>query len=308
MKKDLLSIADLPEADVYQLLEEARRRKTDRRFTRELEGRTMGMIFQKPSTRTSVSFAVAIAELGGVSLSMNAQDLQMKRGESVSDTARVLSRYVSVIMIRANKHSDVEELARYATVPVINGLTDKEHPCQVLSDLLTAFESLRLAKLKDLKGLRVAYVGDGNNVAQSWMLAAGLLGFQLVISCPEGYDPEKEYVRKASSLCEKSGGQVVFERNPHAAVADASVIYTDVWASMGKEDESAHRKQVFMPYQVNEALLRRARGNAVVMHCLPAHRDEEIAGSVLDGPQSVVFDQAENRLHVQKAVLLNCLK
>jgi ornithine carbamoyltransferase len=308
VKKDLLSISDLSAAEIQEILETGRSLKAKRGPSKELQGKALGMIFQKPSTRTAVSFAVAMYELGGLPLTLNAQDLQIKRGESLADTARTLSRYLAGIMIRANKHSDVEEMAGHATVPVINGLTDKEHPCQVLGDLLTVLEAFKLKKVTDLKDVRVAYIGDGNNVAQSWMLAAGILGMELVISAPEGYDPEKEFLDKAEALCSKNGGRVRYERQPVRAVEGAGVIYTDVWASMGKDEERDRRKQIFLSYQVNDQLLQKAPKNAVVMHCLPAHRGEEITDAVMDGDRSVVFDQAENRLHAQKAVLLHLLK
>ncbi len=302
--KDFLSIADLTSAEISKLLDVARQLKIHRHRSADLKGKTLGMIFQKPSTRTAVSFSVGMYELGGYSLPLNARDLQLKRGESMADTARTLSRYLSGIMIRADRHRDIQELAQHASIPVINGLTEKEHPCQVMADLLTVMEAFELHKTKELKDIRVAYVGDGNNMTHSWMLAAGLLGFTLVVSCPEGYDPEKEYIQKASAF----GDHVVLERDPQKAVAEASVIYTDVWASMGKEEETDRRKQIFKPYQVNEALVALAKKDAVVMHCLPAHREEEITNAVLEGPQSIVFEQVENRLHIQKAILLHCLK
>ncbi len=307
MKKDLLSIADLTQTEVYELLNTAIRLKAQRKPSQELFGKTLGMIFQKPSTRTAVSFSVAMYELGGNALSMNAQDLQMKRGESLPDTARTLSRFLSGIMIRANRHADVAELARYSAGPVINGLTEKEHPCQVLADLQAIMEAFKLKTPQELKGVKICYVGDGNNVAQSWMLAAGLLGLHLVISAPEGYDPEKEFLGMSQALSAESGGRIIYERNPQAAVAGVHVLYTDVWASMGKEEEQEHRKQVFSPYQLNERLLALADKKAVVMHCLPAHRGLEITDGVIDSPQSIVFDQAEDRLHIQKAILLHYL-
>lgn len=307
MKKDLLSIADLTQTEVHELLNTAIRLKTQRKPSQELFGKTLGMIFQKPSTRTAVSFSVAMYELGGNALSMNAQDLQMKRGESLPDTARTLSRFLSGIMIRANRHADVAELAQYSAGPVINGLTEKEHPCQVLADLQAVMEAFKMKTPQEMKGLKICYVGDGNNVAQSWMLAAGLLGLHLVISAPEGYDPEKEFLHKSQALSSESGGKIIYERNPQAAVAGAHVLYTDVWASMGKEEEQEHRKQVFSPYQLNERLLELADKKAVVMHCLPAHRGLEITDGVIDSPQSIVFDQAEDRLHIQKAILLHYL-
>jgi ornithine carbamoyltransferase len=308
VEKDLISIADLTAADVARILDAARALKKDRRQRTDLRGKTLGLIFQKPSTRTAVSFSVAMAELGGFPLTLDAQNLQTKRGETMADTARTLSRYISGLMIRANRQDDVEELARHATIPVINGLTEKEHPCQVLADLQTILETFKIRSAKGLKGFPVAYVGDGNNMAHSWMLAAGLLGMKLAVSCPEGYDPGREYVEKAEALCRASGGKVTYDRDPMSAARGAAALYTDVWISMGQEAEAERRKQVFRPYQLNETLLQAARKDAVVMHCLPAHRGEEITAGAMDGPRSVVFDQAENRLHVQKAVLLHCLK
>jgi len=308
VKRDFLSMTDLSPAELAELLQTARRLKAQRKATQDLAGKSLGMIYQKPSTRTAASFSVAMFELGGLALPMNAQDLQMKRGESWADTARTFSRYFSGIMIRANLHSDVEELALFATIPVINGLTDKEHPCQVLADLLTVMEAFKISDPKDMKKLRVLYIGDGNNMTHSWMLAAGLLGLELVVCTPEGFDPEKSFMKKAEGLSAASGGKVVYEREPAKAAAGAHVVYTDVWASMGKDEEREHRKNVFKAYQVNAALMKVARPDAVAMHCLPAHRGEEITAEVIDGPRSVVFDEAENRLHVQKAVLLNLLK
>lgn len=308
MEKDLISMADLSAAEIAGILDHARALKKDRRQQDDLRGKTLGLIFQKPSTRTAVSFSVAMAELGGFPLPLDAGNLQIKRGETMADTARTLSRYLAGIMIRANRQDDVEELARHATVPVINGLTEREHPCQVLADLQTVLETFKIGAVKDIKDVPVAYVGDGNNMTHSWMLAAGLLGMKLSVSCPEGYDPGREYVEKAEALCKKSGGKILYDRDPKAAVAGAAVIYTDVWISMGQEADADRRRDVFRPYQVNAALMKAARKDAVAMHCLPAHRGEEISAEVLDNPHSVVFDQAENRLHVQKAVLLHCLK
>jgi ornithine carbamoyltransferase len=306
-KKDLLSMADLSPGEIAQILKTAEDFKRNRCLSRALHGRTLGMIFQKPSTRTSVSFSVAMYELGGLVLTLNAQDLQVRRGESFADTAKTLSRYLSAIMIRAHRHGDVEELARHATIPVINGLTDEEHPCQVLADLQTVMEVFKIKNVSGLKTLEIAYVGDGNNMAHSWILAAGLLGLTLVVSSPKGYESHSSHRRRALVLAEKSGAHIRWERDPQKAVVGASVIYTDVWASMGQEGERTRRRQAFKAYQVNATLLNRASKNAVVMHCLPAHRGEEITESVLEGSRSVVFDQAENRLHVQKAVLLHCL-
>ncbi|HMU95662.1 MAG TPA: ornithine carbamoyltransferase [Elusimicrobiota bacterium] len=306
-KHDLLSMAALSASDIDGLLTEARRLKARRRPEQRLAGKTLGMIFEKPSTRTSVSFAVAMVELGGHALTLDARNLQIGRGETMADTARTLSRYLSGLMMRANRHADVEELALHADIPVINGLTDKEHPCQVLADLQTALEAFRLKKTADLRRLRFAYVGDGNNMTHSWMLAAGVLGLQFVAATPAGYAPDADVQKKAAALARASGGSVEVARDPAAAVRGADVVYTDVWTSMGQEAEAEKRRSVFRPYQINDQLLSRAAPRAVVMHCLPAHRGEEITAAVLEGPRSVVFDQAENRLHVQKAVLLHCL-
>lgn len=268
-------------------------------YAHELDGRVLGMIFQKPSTRTRVSFEVAMLQMGGHALYFNAQDLQLGRGETVADTARVLSRYVDGIVARVFAHADVVTLARYASVPVINGLSDYLHPCQALADLLTLWE-----KKGRLEGLRLAYVGDGNNVCHSLLLAGARLGLHLRVATPPGFEPHPEVLDRAQSHARSSGGSVLWTSDPVEAVARADAVYTDVWASMGQEHERAHRVQVFRPYQVNAALMSQARPDAIFMHCLPAHRGEEVTDEVIDGPASVVWDQAENRLHTQKALLL----
>lgn len=301
--KDFLSMADLSVAEITEILAIAKRLKTRRGPSRSLAGKSLGMIFQKPSTRTAVSFAVAMYEMGGLALTLSEQQLQLKRGETLADTARTLSRYLAGIMIRAHRHEDVEILARYADVPVINGLTDKEHPCQVLADLLTVMEAFKMKSPAELKKLHIAYVGDGNNMAQSWMLGAAILGLRLTVACPPGYKPEKDFQIQAYRLSKRSGARVAVVHDPREAVAGAHVVYTDVWISMGQEEEAEKRRDIFRKYQVNESLMELAHPKAVVLHCLPAHREEEITASVLEGPQSVVFQQAENRLHVQKAVL-----
>ncbi|MBL8022859.1 MAG: ornithine carbamoyltransferase [Elusimicrobia bacterium] len=301
--KDFLSMADLSAPDIEDILLTAVRLKSHRVPRRSLAGKSLGMIFQKPSTRTAVSFAVAMYEMGGLALTLSEQQLQLKRGETLADTARTLSRYLSGIMIRAHRHDDMETLARSADVPVINGLTDKEHPCQVLADLLTVMESFRLKTVAGLRKLHIAYVGDGNNMAHSWMLAAGLLGLRFTAACPSGYAPEKGFQLRAAALSQKTGARVEVLRDPRQAVLGAHVVYTDVWTSMGQEAEVKKRRKIFRPYQVNEALLAGANPQAVVLHCLPAHREEEITAAVLESPRAVVFQQAENRLHVQKAVL-----
>lgn len=294
MPRHLLRLCQLTESELESILTLARVIKDKVRRGvphRSLEGKVLAMIFEKASTRTRISFEVGMYQLGGTALYLEAHTTQLGRGESIADTARVLSRYVDGVMIRAYSHKSVEEFAANSSVPVINGLTDRFHPCQILGDLLTIQE-----KIGDPRQVRVAYVGDGNNVANSWIEAATLLGFELILACPEGYEPDKELMAQPSP-------NVRLVRDPAEAVRGAKVIYTDVWVSMGQEKEEEQRKQVFAPYQVNEELVGRAGTNPIVMHCLPAHRGLEITDGVMDGPNSVVFDQAENRLHVQKAIL-----
>jgi len=301
-------MADFSASDTNELLVRARYLKKNRRLSKALAGQTLGMIFQKPSTRTAVSFAVAMHELGGLALTLNDQQLQLHRGETMADTARTLSRYLAGVMIRANQHADVVELAQHATIPVVNGLTDQEHPCQVLADLMTISEVFNIKTLKGFKGFRVLYVGDGNNMAHSWLLAAGTLGLELVVASPQGYQPSQDFMKRSEALARVSGARLTLTSDPLEAARGARVIYTDVWTSMGQEAEVVRRQRIFRPYQVNQKLLANAHPKAIVMHCLPAHRGEEITSDVLDGPQSVVFDQAENRLHVQKAILLKLLE
>ncbi len=294
MPRHLLRLCQLSEQDLENILTLARviKDKTKRGVPhRTLEGKVLAMIFEKASTRTRISFEVGMYQLGGTALYLEAHTTQLGRGESIADTARVLSRYVDGVMIRAYSHRSVEEFAANSSVPVINGLTDRFHPCQILGDLLTIQE-----KLGDPRQVKVAYVGDGNNVANSWIEAARLLGFELVLACPEGYEPDQE-------LMTQPGPNVGLVRDPREAVRGARVIYTDVWVSMGQEQQEQQRKRAFAAYQVNEALLSHAGTQPIVMHCLPAHRGLEITDGVMDGPNSVVFDQAENRLHVQKAVM-----
>lgn len=298
MKRDLCTILDLSREEALALISRGLQMKKEwarGALSPTLAGKVLGMIFVKPSTRTRVSFEAAMYRLGGHSICMAEKDTQIARKESHADTARVLSRYVDGIMIRTFSHEDVEELARFATIPVINGLTDKFHPCQVLSDLLTIQE-----KRGSLDGLCVAWVGDGNNVANSWINAAARLGFTLHLACPPGYEPDTEILRRASS---QGLGKIVVTADPRQAVASADILYADVWASMGQEAEEAERKSAFAPYQINGDLLSAAPAHALVMHCLPAHRGDEITDEVMDGPQSIVFDQAENRLHLQMALL-----
>jgi len=258
------------------------------------------MIFTKPSTRTRVSFEVAMWQLGGYGLFLSAQELQLRRGETIADTARVLSRYVDGIMIRTFDHRDVEDLARYGTVPVINGLTDLLHPCQVLADYFTVYE-----KKGRTKGLKMVYVGDGNNVAHSLMFGGAKVGMNVTVACPPGYEPLSHIVELAREDARATGATIEVTHDPVDAVRGADVIYTDVWASMGQEAEHEKKAQALAGFQVNEALVKAAgKEDVMVMHCLPAHRGEEITDEVMDGPHSVVFDEAENRLHVQKAILV----
>ena len=263
-----------------------------------LPGRTLGMIFQKPSTRTRVSFEVGIAELGGRGLFLSAGDLQLGRGETIRDTATVLSRYLDAIMIRTFEQDDVEQLAESADIPVINGLTDYAHPCQALADLMTIRE-----RLGRLSGVRLAYLGDGNNVCISLMVGAAKFGMRFVAATPPGYEPDETAVSAARRAAVQMGGTVELVRDPADAVREAEVVYTDVWTSMGQEEESERRRKALANYQINDELLSQASADAIVLHCLPAHYGEEITEEVLYGPRSAVWDQAENRLHAQKALM-----
>lgn len=299
--KDLLSVHDLSVDEVYQIFDTAKTLKAKQKKGEEqhlLKGKTLGMIFQKSSTRTRVSFEVGMWQLGGMALFLSAGDLQIGRGEPVKDTARVLSRYVDGIMIRTFAHAEVEELARWADIPVINGLTDHLHPCQALTDIFTAIEHKGM-----VKGLKLAYIGDGNNMVNALMHTCAKVGMDIAVATPPGYAPSPQVVLEAQADAAVHGSKVTLYNDPKAAAVGADVLYTDVWASMGKESEQAIRQKAFAGFQLNEALLKLAKPDAIVMHCLPAHRGEEITDGVLEGPQSVVFDEAENRLHVQKAIM-----
>ena len=293
-KRDFLAIPDFSRQELIALFDLAGRMKSNSWTERPLAGKTLGMIFTKSSTRTRVSFEVGTFQLGGHALFLSARDIQLGRGEPIRDTARVLSRYLDGIMIRTFDHADVEELAKYASVPVINGLTDLQHPCQVLADLLTVREHLG-----GWDGKVVAWIGDGNNMAHSWIDAASVLGFELRLACPEGYDPDPAIVARAQKQA-----KVTVMRDPKEAAAGAHVINTDVWASMGQEEEQEQRVRAFTGFIVDDALMGRADANAIFLHCLPAHRGEEVSESVIEGKQSRVWDEAENRLHVQKALLV----
>jgi ornithine carbamoyltransferase len=292
-KRDFLAIPDLSRDEIVALFDLAARMKKGAYQDRPLAGKTLAMIFTKSSTRTRVSFEVGTYQLGGHALFLSSRDIQIGRGEPIKDTARVLSRYVDGVMIRTFAHSDVEDLARHASVPVINGLTDLLHPCQVLTDLFTVREHLGGWERKV-----VAWIGDGNNMANSWLNAAAVLGFELRLACPPGYLPTPDIVSFAMSKT-----KVVISQDLEATVRGAHVVNTDVWASMGQEEEAAQRRVAFKGYQVSRELMKRADPKAIFLHCLPAHRGEEVTEEVFEGPHSRVFDQAENRLHVQKAIM-----
>jgi ornithine carbamoyltransferase len=302
MKKDFLSILDISREELSEILTLAERLKRQKRAGvphELLRGTTLAMIFEKSSTRTHISFEVGMNELGGHALFLNAKDLQIGRGEEIRDTARVASRYVSAVMIRANRHSTIEELAENATIPVINGLSDREHPCQLLADILTIKEHFGT-----MHDLRVAWVGDGNNVCNSLVLSSSLTGMDVTVASPKGYEVSPALVQQAKTL----GGRVRTVKTPAEAVKDTDIIFTDTWVSMGDEAERAKRLAAFQEFSVDTRLLAHASPDARVLHCLPAHRGEEITGEVIDGPQSLVWDEAENRLHAQKALLVKLLK
>ncbi len=297
-KRDLISIGDLSRAEIEEIFSLARRLKADRQKGWShpiLAGKTLAMIFEKPSLRTRVTFEAGMVQLGGYAIYLSPQDIGLGTRETVPDVARNLSRWVDIIMARTFSHQVMTELAQAATIPVINGLSDLLHPCQVLADCLTLIEQRGA-----LEGLKVAFVGDGNNMVHSWCNAAVKLPFHFVLACPPGYEPDRDLLEQAC----QSGAQVSVTQSVAEAVREADAVYTDVWTSMGQEEERAVRREAFNAYQVNAEVMRLAKSDALVMHCLPAHRGEEISADVLDGPQSVVFDQSENRLHIQKAIML----
>jgi ornithine carbamoyltransferase len=304
--KDFLSIADLDPQELSELLELAADLKIERRqgaMVQRLEGKALAMVFQKPSLRTRVSFEMAMTDLGGRALYLSPAEVGMGARESVADVARVLSRFVDAIMARVFDHAEIVSLARWASVPVINGLSDYNHPCQALADLLTIGE-----RIGHLEGVRLAYLGDGNNVLHSLIFAAALTGMELRVATPEGYEPDADVVARGREMARATGASIVLEPDPRAAVLEADVLYTDTWTSMGQEEESERRARIFPPYQINAELLALAAPGAGVMHCLPAHRGQEITDEVADGGQSWLWDQAENRLHAQKAVLVRLLQ
>jgi len=299
--KSLISINDLTLEEMYEIFDVSKTLKELHHTGQPhkwLAGKTLGMIFAKPSTRTRVSFEAGIYHLGGIGMYFGPNDLQLKRGETISDTAKVLSRYLDGIMIRTFDHQDVVDLARFGSIPVINGLTDLLHPCQVLADLFTVLE-----KRRGLKGLKLTYIGDGNNMAHSLLNGCSKVGMHISIASPSGYKPDKNIVNDAKANAKYMGSKVEILDDPAAAVKNADIIYTDVWASMGQEAEAKERQKKFAGFQVNNKLARNAKDDYLFMHCLPAHRGEEVAAEVIDSEHSIVFDEAENRLHVQKAVM-----
>jgi len=297
----LISINDLSLQEIEEILslsEKLKRQLKEGVPHHILKGKTLGMIFTKSSTRTRVSFEVGMYQQGGSSLFLSSNDIQLGRGETIYDTAQVLSRYIDGIMIRTFKHSDVEELAKYGSIPVINGLTDLMHPCQILADLFTVYEHKGT-----LKGLKLAYVGDGNNVANSLLHGCAKVGMNIAVATPKGYECDSNIVYEAQEEARRSGSEIILTEDPAEAATNADVIYTDTWVSMGQESEKEERIKIFMPYQVNSQLFSKAKEDAIFLHCLPAYRGYEVTEEIIDGPQSVIFDEAENRMHVQKAIM-----
>jgi ornithine carbamoyltransferase len=300
MKKDLLSISDLSTEDILGILELTSKVKSDKaRYSDALKGKCIGLIFQKPSNRTRVSFEIGMVQLGGYAVYLGPSEIEMGVRESVKDVACVLSRYLDGIVARTYKHEDVKELANFAKVPVINGLSDVAHPCQALSDIFTIKE-----RFGTFKGITLSYIGDGNNVLNSLMCASAKVGLDIKIATPKGYEPNKKVVEYAKAFARESGSRIEFSNDPKSAARDANVIYTDVWVSMGQEKEYKKRISSFKDFQVNGKILKLAKDGCLIMHCLPAHRGQEITDSVIDSKNSVVYDQAENRMHAEKAILL----
>jgi len=296
MKKDFLTVLDLSANEFQRLIKRSIELKSGVDANKcPLIGKSIGLLFEKSSTRTRVSLEVGIYQLGGQSIYMNPKEIQIGRGETIHDSAKVLSRYLNGIIIRTYSHNTLKEFASYASIPVVNGLSDLHHPCQALADLMTVYE-----KKGKLKGLRLAFIGDGNNVAHSLIEAASLTGMHIILACPKGYEPDPDVLEKARKSL---SGQITVIREPAEAAANADVVYTDVWVSMGQEKDAARKKRKFRKYQINGELLSHAKKDALVLHCMPAHRGEEITDEVMDSLQSAVFDQAENRLHTQKALL-----
>lgn len=297
--RDILALAELSPKEINLILKQSIQLHRVKRPRQYLRGKTVAMIFQKPSTRTRVSFETAVAELGGHPIYLSWNEMQLGRGETIADTARVLDRYVDVIMARVFAHTDLEQLAKYADAPIVNGLSDRSHPCQILADLMTLKQSKR-----QLEGLKLAYVGDGNNVCNSLMVGCAKAGVSISVGRPEGYGPDPEAIRIAKEAAAESGAKLEVTDDPVVAVREADAIYTDTFVSMGMEKEKEERERVFMPkYQVNDELFSKAKPDAIFMHCLPAHRGQEVTDDVMDGPRSVVWQEAENRLHTAKGLL-----
>lgn len=305
MKRDFLTLTDRTPEELKALIAKAIKLKELRRkglSDNELAGKTLAMIFEKSSTRTRISFETGMKELGGNTLFLSNRDIQLGRGETVKDTARVMSRYVHGIMIRTFAHERAQELAKFADIPVINGLTDSFHPCQIMADIMTIYE--KFGRYEDIK---VAYIGDGNNMANSWLKGCALFGMDFATAAPAKYTVNKDIYKSALTLAEKSGAKLTITESPEEAVKNANVVYTDVWASMGQEEEAAERIKDFEGYQVNSSLMDKAAKDAIFMHCLPAHRGEEVSEELFESERSVVFDEAENRLHIQKAILVDTI-
>ena len=306
MNKHLLTLHDWTTEEILDTLELAKQLKDEQKKGIEhhhLKGKTLGMIFTKSSTRTRVSFEVGMYQLGGSALFLSSNDIQLGRGETIYDTANVLSRFVDGIMIRTFKQSDVEDLAKYGQIPIINGLTDLVHPCQILADFQTVIE-----KKGKLAGLKMAFIGDGNNIAHSLLYGCAKVGMDLAIATPEGYECDPEVVKNALSDAEKTGAHITLTHDPKEAISDADAVYADTWVSMGQESEKEEKVKIFMPYQINKDLFSLAKPDAIFLHCLPAYRGYEVTEDVIDGPNSVIFDEAENRLHAQKAVMVKLMK
>ena len=299
--KHLLSLNHLTTEEIFKILKLAEQLKSDnyRGVTHHiLKGKTLGMIFSKSSTRTRVSFEVGMYQLGGSALFLSSNDIQLGRGESIYDTAHVLSRYLNGIMIRTYAQKDVDDLAEFGSIPIINGLTDREHPCQILADLQTIYE-----QKGKLEGLKLAYIGDGNNIAHSLLHGCSKVGMDIAIAAPKGYECDEEIVEQAKEAAKKTGGKVLITEDPVEAIKGADAVYTDTWVSMGQESEKAERLKIFMPYQINKDLWKYTNDGAIFLHCLPAYRGYEVTEDIIDGSMSVIFDEAENRLHAQKAVM-----
>ncbi len=310
LKKDFLCVKDFSLEEIWEIFRLTTRIKKETKkgkFKKYLKNKTLAMIFAKSSTRTRVSFEVGMSQLGGQALFLNKNDIQLNKGETIHDTAKVLSRFVDGIMIRTFAHEDVVNLSQAATIPVINGLTDLLHPCQAMADFYTIFENKAEFK-HNPHNLKITYIGDGNNVASSLMLLSAILGSTMVLSVPKGYSVPQQIVEMAEEIAKKSGAKFIFEEDPIKAAKDSDVLYTDVWVSMGQESEQEERIKVFQSYQINREVLKQAKTDCIILHCLPANRGMEITDEIIDGPHSRVFDEAENRLHVQKAIMVKLLK